>query len=118
MTLKGFWMGFVEAWPLVTGMGCFAASVALLWLRSRFTPRTETASLSMRVDALEKRQAEIAMLLEHLPRGEDLYGLKLAISDIQGKQETISVQIKATGDAMHRLETQITLMTQHLLEYS
>ena len=53
-----------------------------------------------------------------MPRGEDLYGLKLAIHDIQGKQEAISVQIKATGEAMCRLETQITLMTQHLLECS
>ena len=118
MTISDLWAVVSEAWPVITGVTLFAASLVLLWLRGHFTPRTETASLSARVDALEKAHAEIAVLLERLPRGEDLYGLKLAISDIQGKQAAIAAQIKASGEAMRRLETQITLMTQHLLEHA
>ncbi len=112
MLLSDLYNWISGVWPVLALIGQGLAFVALLWLKTSFVLRvtfeSHVAAITARLSGVERR-------LDQVPASDDVAKLNLLLCEVRGKLDSQQAQMTATNDNLRRMETQINLLTQHLL---
>ena len=115
MTVAELGDGLLKFYPLLGALCGALGVIGFLWLSRHFTPRADTAALVARVDEVESVVSSISIRLDQLPRSEEIYGLRLAISDVQGNQQALVSQLSGLSTQLGVLQEQTMMITKHLM---
>lgn len=125
----------VEHWMVFASLGSFGSAVLILWLSSRYMPRAECAEIqascakkqqelsesnadhAKRLDAEAVGLRHLEDILQTIPKIEALHALELSIASLEGRLNTIDVQIHAQGEMLSVVRVNTERVHNFLMEH-
>ena len=113
--MDGFMDAMRQHWLWVIGLLTILANLVLLVLAQRFALKTDVASLSGRVEYLERETVLIGERMRHMPTSDDMKALQAAVAVQNASIEKLNAKSEAHTGALSSISDQLGMLTNHLL---